>query len=130
MLGKPKSQATSGKRQGKADMMRQAARDQTITDLPSIWLGEGRYFLGISERLWRLKWEQVYKFMVHHWSTTKGVRLNLESLVAAIYPETKDNTLARTKIAHDFMWNLITERKRITQERALKKAAKNNDLSK
>lgn len=108
-------------------MMLQEHRDREMTDLPSIRLGEGRYFLGISERLWRLKWEQVYQFIVLHWKTPKGVRLNLESLVAAVYPETKKDTLARTKIAHDFMWNVIAERRRVTQERALKKAAKNND---
>jgi hypothetical protein len=125
LFGILKAGQQPAKRRVKTDMRRQEARDQEITDQPSIWLAEGRYFLGISERLWRIAWEQVYKFIVYHWQTKKGMRLNLESLVAAVYPKTKKDTLARAKISHDFMWNLIAERRRITQERARRKEAKN-----
>jgi len=38
--------------------------------------------------------------------------LNLESLVAAVYPAAVEDDALRTRIAHDFMWELIQERKR------------------
>lgn len=113
-----------GKCRGNANRMKQASRDREITDLPSIRLGDGKHFLGISDRAWRKKWDEVYQFVALHWETTYGVRVNLESLVVAVYPDTEKDTLARTMIAHSFMWEVQRERRERRLERAQKRAEK------
>jgi len=86
-------------------------RAREVTDMPAIRLTDGRHIPGVCRHTWRKKWNEVYRFIVLHWETTKGIVINLESLVAAVYPETQKNTFARTAISHDFMWNLIAERR-------------------
>ena len=74
-----------------------------------------------------VRWDTVFAAEVDHWETTNGVLVNLESLVMALYPDTRKNTLARTTIAHDFMWRLQAERRRVKQERTAEKLRKQQE---
>ncbi len=72
---------------GTGDMKLNVQRDREITDLPFIRLNEGRWLLGLGRNKWRQVWEEVYKFKVVHWMTPKGVMVNLDSLLVAVYPD-------------------------------------------
>ena len=103
-------------------------RNRDMADLPHIRLKEGAYILGVSKHVWRRKWAEVYQFIVEHWETSNGTLLNLESLVAAVYPDTENDTQARTMVAHAFMWKLMEERKSIKRKRA-EERAENQDAT-
>jgi len=92
--------------------MRKTAEKTDIKDMPQITLNEGRFILGLGRRTWRRQWDEVFQHKVAHWKTSRCVMLNLESLVAAVYPAAVEDDALRTRIAHDFMWELIQERKR------------------
>ena len=87
--------------------MRKAAKKTDIRDMPQINLGEGRFILGLGIQTWRRQWYEVFQHKVAHWKTSRCVKLNLESLVAAVYPAAEKDDALRVRIAHDFMWQLI-----------------------
>jgi len=88
-----------------------------MSDCPAIRLKDGRFFLGLGIDKWRVKWDEVYRYTVLHWETSRGVMINLESLVVAMYPDLEDDTHARVQIAHDFMWRVIEERQKAVELR-------------
>ena len=102
-------------------------RQMEFTDLPSIHYLEGRHILGIGIHKWRRQWEQVFQYEVKHWRTTTGIKVNLESLIAAFYPATAKDDALRVRIAHDYMWQVIQRRTRDRIERQLAKMAKTKD---
>ena len=104
--------------------MRYAKRDKETADLPSIWLTEGRFMLDCGKRTWRRRWEEIYKYEVFHWERPKGVKVNLDSLIKAMYPTLKNDALARALFANSFLWELREERRRsgeATKRRRLEK---------
>jgi hypothetical protein len=103
-------------RQGRGiKMMGYTYHKKGIIDQPSIWFNEGRYFLDIGKKKWRQKWEEVYKYEVLHWEGIKGVRINLDSLIKAIYPDLKKDASARAMISMKFMFLLREERRRLAK---------------
>ena len=80
--------------------MKKGAREADITDLPHINFKEARYFLGIGMKAWRVKWDEVFQYKVVHWRTSRCLKLNLESLVAAVYPDAANAAALRIQIAH------------------------------
>lgn len=87
-------------------------RDKEAADLPHIWMTEGRFMLDCGKDLWRRWWEEIYKFEVEHFENRRGVRVNLDSLIIAIYPALKDDPKARAFFANEFLWRLREERRR------------------
>lgn len=104
--------------------MKNAKREKEITDQPSIWLTEGRYFLDVGRTQWRQKWEEVYKFEVWHWENVRGVRINLDSLIKAVYPDLKKDAPARAMMAMNFMFLLRKERRRTAKAARERRLAK------
>ncbi len=102
-------------------------RDREITDLPFIRLNEGRWLLAICRDRWRQVWEEVYKFKVAHWMTAKGVMVNLDSLLVAVYPHIAKNASARALLAQEFMWKVVDRRQKeieIRRDRLIEKDRK------
>lgn len=104
-------------------------RDQEMSDLPFIHLKEGRWLMGLGVDRWRKLWEEVYQFKVAHWMCPKGIRVNLDSLLVAVYPFIAKDTTARALLAQQFMWKVVEQRqkeieirrdRRIEKERKLK----------
>ena len=62
-----------------------AKRDKESLDLPTIFMTEGRFMLDCGEKVWRRRWEEVYKFEVEAFETQKGLRINLDIAYAACY---------------------------------------------
>ncbi len=73
-------------------MRRAEKRDQEITDLHSVRIKEARWLMGICTRHWLQLWEEVYQFKVLHWHSKTGVRVNVDSLLVAVYPFIAKNT--------------------------------------
>ncbi len=107
--------------------MRYEKRFEGIEDLPSIWLTEGRYFLDVGRTLWREKWERVYRYEVMHWRNARGVRINFDSLIKAIYPDLKKDAPARAMMAMNFMFLLRKERRRTAKAARERRLAREKD---
>ena len=99
-------------------------RDREITDLPFIRLNEGQWLLGLGRNKWRQVWEEVYKFKVVHWMTPKGVMVNLDSLLVAVYPHIAKNPGVRAVIAQTFMWDLVGQHQKEIEIRRDRKIEK------
>jgi len=53
--------------------------DQKVSDMPAIRLKEARFFLGLGMTKWRVKGDEVYRYIVLHWEMSRGIMVNLES---------------------------------------------------
>ncbi len=108
------------------EKMEYAQRKQELSDLPTIRLPEGRYFLGICKPAWLRLWEGVYRYKVKHWPEANGTKVNVDSLVRAVYPEVAKNDPAVAMLVQDFMWRVKEERTRLREENSEKRKRKQN----
>ncbi len=100
-----------------------------LEDLPNITFNDARFFLSISLPKWIALWRRVYQDHVIHWETSHGLRINLESLVAAMYPGIADDPAALAVVCHNFIWRLRDEHRRrrdAKKARRLEREAKKN----
>ena len=81
-------------------------------------------------KVWRRRWEEVYKFEVEAFATSRGLRVNLDMLISAVYPALANDGKARAFFAMDFLFKLREERRRITEERRITKREKSLGLAK
>jgi len=89
--------------------------------MPAIRLNEGRFLLGLGRDTWRVKWTEVYQYIVLHWKTSHCIMINLESIAVAMYPDLKKDTQARTQFCQSYMWRVIEERQKASELRRQKK---------
>ncbi len=75
--------------------------------------------------VWRQRWEEVYRDEVDAWENQKGVRVNLDSLIEAVYPRMKRD--ARALFANDFLWKLREERRRSALAKATRRLEKDKN---
>ena len=100
-------------------------RRKQLADFPSIWMTEGRFLLGCGRDKWRRLWEEVYRHETDWWENQRGVRVNLDSLIKAVYPGMKKDT--RGLLANDFLWKLMEERRRSASAMALRQLEKDKN---
>lgn len=105
--------------------MAYAKRRKELVDFPSIWMTEGRFLLDCGVRVWRRRWEEVYRDDVDWWQNQKGIRVNLDSLIKAVHPGMKRD--ARALFANDFLWKLREERRRSGMAKAARRLEKDKD---
>jgi hypothetical protein len=91
-------------------------RLRNAEDSPTIWMIEGRFMLGCGVHQWRKRWHEYYKFEVEAVETPRGLRIDLDSLISAVYPALAKDPKARATFAINFLWRLREERRRSAQE--------------
>ncbi len=83
--------------------MNYTKRDKDKRDLPSIWYMEGRYLLGLGNHTWRKAWHEVYKHEVYCWEESTGTKVNLDSLIGAVFPDLRKNPQAKALLTIDIL---------------------------
>ncbi len=100
--------------------MRNAEKIPEIMNRPTFGLTECRYLVGMDKDKWRDVWNRRYAHQVEHIETTYGIRIDVESLVGALFPKIANDPLALAKMTLE----TIVQMQRIRAERRAKTAEK------
>lgn len=105
--------------------MRKVDKRPEILDRPTLSLEECRHLLGMEREKWRSLWKRVYIHRVEHLDTTNGIRIDVESLVAALFPKIAKDPLSMARMTIEVvmhMGRIRAERRLRTTEKRKKKA--------
>ncbi len=84
-----------------------------ILNRPTFGFTECRYLLDMDIRTWRDVWRRRYSGKVDHIETVNGIRIAVESLVAALFPRIANDPLSLAKMTLE----MIVQMRRIRVER-------------
>lgn len=71
--------------------------------LPAVWFIDAKLVLDCGDTIWRRKWKEYFQFRVFHWAAAAGVRINLESLLIAVFPKLKNDPVAIAELSLKFL---------------------------
>ena len=90
--------------------MQGAKRKMEYSDAPNISLNEAALLGGFSRDKWRQLWQEVYKHIVFYWDTSNGVRVDLDSLIRAVFPHIAKKDTTRELVKQAFLSRLYEHR--------------------
>ena len=90
--------------------MEGARREAEYSDVPAISVNECRFLGGWGRDSWLKVWEEVYQYTVKHWKGGHGVRVDLDSLIRAVFPHIAKKDVARETVKQLFLTRLYVYR--------------------
>ncbi len=96
--------------------MRKVDKRPAILDRPTFGLTECRHLLGMDKEKWRSLWKRLYAHQVEHIETTNGTRIDVESLVAALFPKIAKDPLSLARMTIE----MVVQMGRIRADRRAK----------